>query len=146
MAHMNISPVGEQLIETFEAFRSIAYQDQKGVLTIGYGHTKGVKEGDTCNQAQADAWLEEDTANAVAGVNRSLTLLVNQNQFDALVSFTFNLGITAEGHSTMLRYINNGQLALAAAEFPKWNRCDGVVNAGLTRRRLAEQKLFGAPV
>jgi lysozyme len=143
---MKISPNGEQLIETFEAFREHAYQDQKGVWTIGYGHTLGVKQGDICDQAQADAWLEQDTAAAVLAVNRSLDVCLNQNQFDALVSFTFNLGASSEAHSTLLKYVNQGQLFLAAAEFPRWNHCDGLVDAGLTRRRAAEQKLFGTPV
>jgi lysozyme len=143
---MKLSPAGKQLIEQFESFRSVAYQDQKGVWTIGYGHTAGVKEGDTCTQAQADAFLEADAAAAVLAVNRSLDVAINQNQFDALVDFTYNLGIGSEAHSTLLHYINQSQLAQAANEFPKWNHCDGVVDDGLTRRRAAEQKLFMSPV
>ena len=139
---MILSPRGEELIEGFEALRLHAYPDQGGVWTLGYGHTAGVKKGDVCTQIQADAWLLAVIGGAVLAVNRSLDVALNQNQFDALVSFTFNLGAGAEAHSTMLRYVNQGQMALAAAEFPKWDHCRGAVDPGLTHRRCVEAALF----
>jgi lysozyme len=142
---MNISDAGVKLIEDFEELRLVAYQDQdqKGVWTIGYGHTgPEVVQGLTCTEAEADAWLIADTQSAVRGVNASLTKFCTQNEFDALCSFTFNVGVGAEEHSTMIKLVNAGDIQGAAAEFPKWDHINGVENAGLKRRRLAEQALF----
>ncbi|MDE2098630.1 MAG: lysozyme [Patescibacteria group bacterium] len=139
---MQLGPRGIALIKGFEKCRLVAYPDQRGVPTIGYGHTQGVKEGDTCTQAQADQWFLEDTHAAVVAVIRDLAVPVTQNQFDALVSFFFNVGVTAAGHSTLLRLVNLGQTSLAGLEFLSWDHCDGVVDPGLTRRREAERALF----
>lgn len=144
---MILSPRGRALIEGFEHLFLTAYYDTGGVPTIGYGHTgPEVSWGDTCSVAQADAWLDSDCAAAVAAVNRDLTVAVNQNQFDALVSFTYNVGIENAGHSTLVRLLNGGQTAKAAAEFPKWDHVGSVTVQGLLVRRLAEQKLFLEPV
>lgn len=137
-----LGSAGEDLIKDFEEFRSKAYPDSGGVPTIGWGHTKGVALGDTCTPEQAEIWFQEDTQAAVHGVDASLTTNVNQNQFDALTSFTFNVGVGAEAHSTLVKFVNARDFTSAAAEFPKWDYVKGVKNAGLLRRRLAEQALF----
>jgi lysozyme len=137
-----LSSTGEALIKSFEELRLVAYPDSKGIPTIGWGHTKGVKLGDTCTPEQAEIWFQEDSQAAVDGVDASITTNVTQNQFDALVSFTFNVGVGAEGHSTLAQLINARDFAGAAAQFPRWDHIDGVPNAGLLRRRQAEQALF----
>lgn len=139
---MKTSARGIALIEQFEGLRLQSYQDGAGVQTIGYGHTDKVKEGDTCTSAQADEWLESDVAQAERAVNALVKVPLNQNQFDALVSFTYNLGWAALEGSTLLRLLNAGATQIAAAEFSKWDHVAGVVSAGLLRRRQAEQALF----
>ncbi len=138
-----LSSTGENLIKSFESLRLTAYQDQKGVWTCGWGHTGAdVVAGTTCTPEQAEAWFLKDTQAAVNGVDTSIATNINQNQFDALVSFTFNVGVGAEAHSTMVKLINARNFTGAAAEFPKWDHVNGVPNAGLLRRRQAEQALF----
>lgn len=139
---MKTSPTGIALIERFEGLRLEAYQDRAGLWTCGYGHTSGVKSGDTCTSAQADEWLESDVADAERAVNVLVKVPLNQNQFDALVSFTYNLGWSALEGSTLLRILNAGATSLAAREFLKWDHVAGVVSEGLLRRRTAEQELF----
>jgi lysozyme len=138
-----LSSTGEELIKRFEELRLVAYLDQRGRWTCGWGHTGAdVVEGTTCTAEQAETWFQEDTLWAVKGCSDSLTTNISQPQFDALVSFTFNVGVGAEEHSTLIGLVNARNLAGAAAEFPKWDHVNGVVNAGLQRRRLAEQALF----
>jgi lysozyme len=138
-----LSSQGEDLIKSFEELRLVAYQDPKGVWTIGWGHTGSeVVEGLTCTIEDAEVWFQEDIAWAVKGVNDSLTANVSQQQFDALTSFTFNVGVGAEEHSTMLKLVNMRDFQAAADEFLKWDHIDGVENVGLKNRRLAEQVLF----
>lgn len=133
---------GLQLTEQFEGCRLTAYQDQVGVWTIGYGHTGfDVHEGMTITQAQAEAYLRADIE-AAAAVNRLVTIAITQDAFESLVDFTFNLGVGALMHSTLLRKLNAGDFAGAAAEFEKWDHAGGQVVAGLLRRRLAEEALF----
>jgi lysozyme len=145
---MKTSPKGIALIEQFEGLRLSAYQDGAGIWTIGYGHTglsggpSRVKQGDVCTSAQADEWLEYDMNQSVRAVNTLVKAPINQNQFDALVSFTYNLGWASLEGSTLLRLVNARNPEQAAAEFPKWNHVAGEVSEGLTRRRLAEQALF----
>ena len=143
---MRTGAAGLSLIESFEECRLTAYQDQHGIWTIGWGHTgPEVVEGLVWTQEQADAQFAKDLIWAENAVNRSLDVAINQNQFDALVSFTFNDGVTAEGHSTLLKDINVCNFVAAAAQFPLWNHFGGVVSAGLTRRRYAEKALFETP-
>jgi lysozyme len=154
------SKKGLELIKSFEGCRLRAYLDSVGVATIGWGHTAGVKIGDTCTQAQADAWLQADLADSEEIVNRGVKVPLTQQQFDALVSFVYNIGpglpkkkdgflwlraLDVDGNperSTLLRKINAGNFTGAATEFPKWAKAGGVVLPGLLRRRLAEQELF----
>jgi len=134
---------GLNLTEQFEGLRLTAYQDSVGVWTIGYGHTgNDVRPGLTITQQQANNLLMQDTQSAAAAVNRLVTVAINQDEFDALVDFTFNLGQNALAGSTLLRKLNAGDFAGAAAEFPKWCKAGGKVLQGLVRRRQAEQQLF----
>lgn len=140
--NMQLGPKGIALIQSFEQLRLVSYQDQHGVWTIAWGHTLGVVPYQTCTREDADAWFIQDTGIAVRAVNASLTVPVSQEEFDALVSFTYNVGIGSEAHSTLVKLLDAGNVAAAADEFPKWNHVDGVPNAGLTRRRAAERDLF----
>jgi lysozyme len=143
---MILSPVGEKLIQSFEECKLVSYQDQRGIWTIGWGHTgPGVIQGLQCDQQQADAWLLEDVAVAQSAVNHTVTNTLSQNQFDALVSFTYNVGAGSEAHSTLLADINAGNYAAAADQFLVWDHVGGVPNAGLLRRRTAERTLFTTP-
>ncbi|OQS37343.1 lysozyme [Chromobacterium haemolyticum] len=144
---MNISANGIKLIQQFEGLRLKAYQDAVGVWTIGYGHTgPNVTPGLVITQAQADALLARDLSRFETGVTRLVQVPLNQNQFDALVSFSYNLGLGSLQNSTLLRLLNQRDYAGAAAQFPRWNKAGGKVLPGLTRRRAAEQALFLQPV
>lgn len=142
MLNMRYSKNGLQLTESFEGCRLVAYQDQVGVWTIGYGHTRGVHAGMTCTQAQAEQWLLEDVAFCETDVNTHVTVPLTQGEFDALVDFGFNLGCASLNDSTLLRLLNAGHYDLAANEFEKWDHAGGKVVAGLLRRRLAEKQEF----
>lgn len=148
---MRISEAGLAIIREYEqgpggGVALKAYQCDAGVWTIGWGHTKGVKEGDTCTLDQAEVWLDEDNDDAEETVYRFTVAALNQNQFDALVSFVFNLGATAYRNSTLLKFLNAGDYAGASRQFPRWNRVKGVIARGLVRRRRDEQELFDTPV
>lgn len=138
-----LGTAGEALIKGFEQLRLTGYPDQGGIPTAGWGHTgPDVAIGTTYSQAQADAWFAADTHSAVAIVDIKAPQGTTQNQFDALVSFTFNTGEGAFLHSTLLQRLLAGDLQGAADQFPLWNHVGGVVSAGLTRRRAAERALF----
>lgn len=140
---MQLGAAGKALIQSFESCRLEAYQDERGVWTIGYGHTgPEVVKGYSCSQAQADSWFLQDTGFACRAVNSGVTVRITQNEFDALVSFTFNVGAGSLAHSTMLRMLNASNYQGAADQFAVWNHVNGQVDAGLTRRRAAEQALF----
>ena len=133
---------GVSLIKSFEGLRLRAYQDAVGVWTIGYGTTRGVKPGQEISEAQAESLLKTDLDRFEAAVNQSVRVPINDNQFAALVSFTYNVGSGALKSSTLLRKLNRRDIYGASREFPRWNRAGGRVLAGLTRRRKAEQALF----
>lgn len=137
-----INQEGLDLIKSFEGLRTSAYRDSVGVPTIGYGHTKGVKMGQTISETQAEQFLREDLADAEAGVEKWVKVPLSDNEFAALVSFTFNLGVGSLSKSTLLRKLNADKRNEAAVEFLKWNRAGGKVLEGLTRRRKAEHDLF----
>jgi len=143
MTIMNYSKSGLSLTESFEGCRLTAYQDSVGKWTIGFGHTANVQPGDTCTPDQAEAMLIADTAWAVAYVNHIVTSALSQGEFDALVDFTFNLGVGNFRSSTLLSLVNKGDMADAANEFEKWDKAGGVEVAGLLRRRQAEEQEFG---
>jgi len=141
-----LSPRGLALIQEFEGCRLDAYRDQRGVLTIGYGHTgPEVVEGLQWSQAQADEALVRDTSFAANAVTRFVDVAMDQNEFDALVCLTYNIGVGAFRGSTLLLELNSANFSAASAEFPKWDRVNGEPNLGLARRRAAEQALFLSP-
>jgi len=126
--------------------RLTAYQDSVGIWTIGYGHTKGVWPGQQITEAQAEAYLKQDVAWAETAVDRAVTVNLSQSQFDALVSWTFNLGSFNLQRSTMLKKLNARNWARVPCEMIRWNRAGGRVLRGLVRRRKAEAELFnGGP-
>lgn len=144
---MRASENGINLIKQFEGCRLTAYQDSVGVWTIGYGWTqpidgKPVAKGMTITQQKANHLLTEGVAQYENGVTNLVTVSLNQNQFDALVDFAYNLGVNALKGSTLLKKLNAGDYAGAANEFTKWNKAGGKELAGLTRRREAEKSLF----
>jgi len=137
------SKVCFDLIKGYEKFRPTAYLPTKDdVWTIGYGHTEGVKEGDTCTLFQAEQWLYDDLEPVCAAVNTYVTFPIVQYQFDALVSFTYNVGIYAFRESTLLRKLEDGDVEGATAEFDRWNKQKGKVLGGLVARRTEERKMF----
>ena len=140
---MEYSKQGLALTENFESCRLIAYQDIKGIWTIGWGHTgPEVVEGLVWTQDQADSQLVMDLQRAESIVDTCVTVELTQGQYDALVDFAFNLGCNAERGSTLLRLVNENDMADAANEFAKWDHASGQVVAGLLRRRLAEKQEF----
>jgi lysozyme len=140
---MDISQNGLSLIEGFEGLRLTAYQDQVGVWTIGYGHTgRDVTPGLTITKDQANGLLHKDVQVPVQTINNSVKVALSQNQFDALVSFIYNLGTGSFLSSTLLKKLNTGDYTGAAQEFLRWNRAGGVVVQGLTNRRTKEMQLF----
>ena len=140
---MEYSKQGLALTEGFESCRLTAYQDIKGIWTIGFGHVgPEVVEGLTWTQDQADSQLVMDTLHATSVVNRFVTIGLSQPAFDAVVDFVFNVGSGNFEGSTMLKLLNAGNLEAAADEFQKWDHASGVVVAGLLRRRIAEEAEF----
>jgi lysozyme len=144
---MRLGAKGEALIKSFETLALEAYLPTgKDKWTIGWGHTgPEVHPGLVWTPEQAEAAFLSDVAKAVLAVTRSTDVVLSQNQFDALVSFTFNVGVDAEEHSTLCKLVNARQWLQAADEFGRWNHQAGVVLAGLTRRRSAERALFVLP-
>ena len=135
------SPAGEALTKSFEGLRLTSYQDDAGVWTIGWGHTQGVKPGQTITPEVAESFFLADTHAAVAGVNR-LVNTATQNQFDALVDFAFNLGVGSLESSTLLKIHNAGDFNSAAGQFGHWIYAGGDIEQGLVRRRAAETALY----
>ena len=135
---------GLNIIKEFEGYQSKAYQCAAGVWTIGYGHTSGVKEGDTCTKEQADAWLAADVQTVENAIN-ALAISLSQNQFDALVSLGFNIGANALLNSTLIKKAKaDPDDDTIADEFLRWNKVGNTVVNGLTRRRQAEADLYFA--
>jgi lysozyme len=140
---MKTSLNGRALIRNAEGDRLTAYYCPAGVLTIGVGHTgPDVKPGMRITQAESDALLSADLAKFEKAVARNVKVPLTQNQFDALVSFTYNLGEGNLKSSTLLKRVNAGDMGGAAAEFIKWNKAAGKVLGGLTTRRACEAALF----
>lgn len=146
---MRLSTTGLALIKEFESCRLEAYQCSAGRWTIGWGHTgDDVAKGTRWTQAKADAVLAQDVRVFEEAVNRQVKVPLSQNQFDALVSFTFNFGEPRLASSTLLRMVNARDFRGARLQFARWNKStiNGklTVERGLTRRRKAEADLFGA--
>jgi len=139
---MEISQVGIELIKQFEGCRLKAYKDAVGVWTIGYGHTVDVKEGIEISQHQADVILQVDLYEYEDYINKYVQVSLTQNQFDALVSWVYNLGAGNLQSSTMLRVLNEGKYSEVPSQMKRWNKAGGKVLRGLVRRREAEADLF----
>ena len=139
---MQVSEEGVSLIRHFEGCRLDAYLCPAGVWTIGYGHTKGVKEGDTINQEAAEAFLIEDLETFEQAVSRLVEVPLTQQQFNALVSFTFNLGAGNLAESTLLKKLNGYQYDKVPEQLMRWVRAGGEVLDGLVKRRAAEAAMF----
>lgn len=144
---MQTSEKGIALIKQFEGCKLTAYQDSVGVWTIGYGWTqpvdgKPIRAGMTIKQETAERLLKTGLVSYEGDVSRLVKVVLTQGQFDALVSFTYNLGARSLSTSTLLRKLNAGDYAGAADEFLRWNKAGGKVLNGLTRRREAERALF----
>ena len=144
---MQTSEKGIALIKQFEGCKLTAYQDSVGVWTIGYGWTqpvdgKPIRAGMTIKQETAERLLKTGLVIYESDVSRLVKVGLTQGQFDALVSFTYNLGARSLSTSTLLRKLNAGDYAGAADEFLRWNKAGGKVLNGLTRRREAERALF----
>lgn len=139
---MRTSQKGIDLIKKFEGCRLEAYKCPAGVWTIGYGHTKGVQNGQKITQAQAEEFLIEDLKVYEKAVESCVKVPLSQNQFDALVSFCYNCGSGALKTSTLLRLLNEGKYSEAGEQFLRWNKAGGKVLVGLTRRREEERELF----
>ncbi|MBD2394608.1 glycoside hydrolase family protein [Cyanobacterium aponinum FACHB-4101] len=142
-----VNQAGMELIKEFEGFRRNAYLCPAGVWTIGYGSTfypdkRKVQKGDVISNKEAEELLKITVNNFADEVDRLITVPINDNQFSALVSFTFNVGVYAFKNSTLRRVLNQGNYQEAANQLLRWNKAGGKTLAGLTRRRQAERNLF----
>lgn len=140
-----ISKNGLELIKRWEGCRTNAYLCPANVWTIGYGHTKTAKPGMMISHTQADNLLLEDLKRFEEAVRRLVSVPLNQNQFDALVSFTFNVGEGAFQQSTLLKLLNSGNYSAASFQFGKWVYAGKKVLPGLVARREDEYQLFIKP-
>ena len=149
---MRISEKGLAMIEKFEGCLLKASNKLDGVWTIGYGQTgryygKRVRRGMTTTKTEAHAWLRDHSIKTYEdAVTQAVKVPLNQNQFDALVSFTYNVGVGALKQSTTLRRLNAGDYTGAADALTMWTKCRRKVLAGLVRRRKEERALFLTPV
>lgn len=142
----SINWAGLELIKSFEGFRATPYRDGSGKWTIGYGHTQAVSAGTPpVSESVAEALLQEDLINAENVVSHLITALLNDNQFAALVSLTFNCGTAPLTHR-LGQLVNAGDMLSAAEAFMTWTFIDGVKSPGLIRRRTAEKTLFLTPL
>lgn len=139
---MKVSDNGRAFIRAREGVKLAAYQDGGGVWTIGYGHTRGVKQGQVINHEQADEFLDSDLRQVESCISERVTVPLNQNQFDALVSFVFNVGRQAFSDSTLLKKLNEGNYRAAADQFTRWVYDNDQFVQGLYNRRVAERDLF----
>ena len=144
---MITSQKGIDLIKHYEGLRLKAYVCSGNKNTIGYGTTiypngNFVELTDTCTKEQAETYLKNDLKRFESAVNRLVGLPINQNQFDALVCFTYNVGVGNLQSSTLLKMINLNKFEEASLQFERWNKAGGKELKGLTLRRLAEKKLF----
>lgn len=139
---MRISPDGINLIKSLEGCSTKAYKDGGGVWTIGYGFTEGVKPGDVMTQDQIDARLAIEIQEYEKAVSAACVTPPTQRQFDALVSITWNIGISAMKGSTFMRRHNQGNFQAAAEAFKMWNQDNGKVVQGLVNRRAKEANYY----
>ena len=139
---MKLGERGTEILKYFEGCKLTAYQDSVGVWTIGYGHTKGVYDGMTITQDQAEQMLLSELEEYEGYIENMVTVPLTQNQFDALVVWIYNLGPTNFRNSTLLKELNAGNYNAAGQEITRWNKEGGKVLAGLEKRREAAAELF----
>ena len=142
---MKLSQRGIDLIKQFEGYSSKAYPDPAtggAPWTIGYGTTKGVKPGMVITAQQAEKMLRDYVAKFEGGVSSLVTAPTTQGQFDAMVSLAYNIGLGNFGKSTLLKKHNARCYTCAADQFRVWNRANGKVMNGLTKRRAAERQVY----
>lgn len=144
---MKVSSKGLELIKEFEGFSSVAYLCSAKKATIGYGNTfwedgTPVKIGDQISKERAETLLKHVVDNFSVAVEVDIKIEVTQNQFDALVSLAYNIGLGAFKNSTLLRQLNRGNFVGASQEFLRWDKSNGKPLLGLTRRREREKLLF----
>ncbi len=137
-----IDDAGVALIKQFEGLYLTPYLCPGKIWTIGYGHTRSVQAGMRITPAQADQLLEDDLRIVSSSLQRLVTVPLNDNQFAALTSFTFNVGAGNLQRSALLKLLNRGWYEQVPAQLMKWNRADGEIMGGLTRRRAAEAQLW----
>ncbi|KQX03557.1 lysozyme [Acinetobacter sp. Root1280] len=143
----HVSPQGVNLICGFEGLELKAYDDGVGVCTIGYGttiypHGKAVQYGDTCTIEQAKNYMQYDLRRFEQAVSAAVNVPLNQNQFDALVSLSYNIGIGAFKNSTLLKLLNASDYQAASHQFDVWIKAGGKTVQGLVNRRAVEKTLF----
>lgn len=144
---MKTSQAGIDLIHSFESLRLKAYPDPGSKdgkpVTMGWGSTgPDIKLGMTWTKEQADERFAKDLARFEIGVSKAVSVELKQHQFDALVSFAYNVGLANFLSSTLLKMLNGGYYSNAAIQFGKWIFNDGKIMKGLVRRREAERKMF----
>jgi lysozyme len=145
---VEISNTGLDLIKQFEGFRSSPYLDTGNTPSIGFGtilYPDGkpvTMEDPPITESQALEYLQYNVNQKCDSINKIVTTSLNQNQFDALCSFAYNLGINALRNSTLLKLVNQGDFKAASQQFLSWDHSGGIVIPGLERRRIAEQQLF----
>lgn len=142
-----ISEKGIQLISNFEGLRLNAYQDSVGIWTIGFGttifpHGQKVKDGDCCTIQQANSYMLHDLKRFEAAVSKAVQVPLNQHQFDALVSLTYNIGVGAFQRSTLVKLLNTGNYKAASHQFDVWVKAGGKTVQGLVNRRAIEKAFF----
>lgn len=137
-----LSVAGIVFIQKYEGTSLNAYLDVVQVPTICTGSTRNVFVGQKATLAECEERLREDTTYAGIAVQRYVLQKLSQGQYDALVSFVFNVGPSAFKNSTLLRKLNAGECHAAAREFLRWNKAKGKVYSGLTKRRAAEKEMF----
>lgn len=143
---MIISQKGIDLIKRFEGFSTTPYEDTAGQNTVGYGHL--IKQGevfDKVTMEQAEGILRQDIAHAEQAINAFVNVQLNQNEFDALISLAYNIGMEAFRSSTLLRLLNSNSRNAAARQFTKWIYAGGKASNGLRNRREQEAQLFLTP-
>lgn len=142
---MKLSQRGIDLIKQLEGYSSKAYPDPAtggAPWTIGYGTTRGVKPGMVITAEQAEKMLRDDVAKFESGVSSLITAPTTQGQFDAMVSLAYNIGLGNFGKSTLLKKHNARCYTCAADQFRVWNRANGKVMNGLTKRRADERQVY----
>lgn len=142
VALLSLSIGGAGAIVAHEGMRPVAYTDPVGVVTVCAGHTKTAKLGQVKTQEQCARLLQQDVRDAEAAIKRLTITKLTQRQYDALVSFVFNVGESAYAKSTLLKHINAGRCNAAADEFKRWDKAGGRKLPGLTKRREAEANEF----